>query len=245
MPPSPVGSKPPAPNNHATPPTPQSGDLAVTWAGENLILCGDRAMHWLASSTLIVADIHFGKCATFRSAGIAMPAGSIESDLERLDALVGRYGARRLLVLGDFFHARPGRTPAAVEPITAWRARNVGLMITIVRGNHDRHAGDPPAAWNIEVIPDSLGEGPFLFVHDPADIPPGESRVALCGHIHPGVRLRDRDGRARTLPAFLLGDRRGLMPAFGTLTGRSPVPVAPSDRVYVTTPDAVVEIMRR
>jgi hypothetical protein len=42
---------------------------------------------------LIVADPHFGKAALFRKQGIAVPAGTIAADLQRLDAAVSATGA--------------------------------------------------------------------------------------------------------------------------------------------------------
>ena len=63
-----------------------------------------------ASATLLVADLHLGKAATFRKAGIPVPEGSAQRDLARLADLVVRHAVRRLLVLGDLFHARSGCT---------------------------------------------------------------------------------------------------------------------------------------
>ena len=55
--------------------------------------------------------------------------------------------AEHLVVLGDFIHARPGRTVALDAAFGAWRARHRELALTLVRGNHDSRAGDPaPAA---------------------------------------------------------------------------------------------------
>ena len=56
-----------------------------------------------------------------------------------------RTGARRLLVLGDLFHARAGRvaTRTLGDAPRMARAAPAELEIQLVRGNHDRHAGDP------------------------------------------------------------------------------------------------------
>ncbi|MEP7208107.1 MAG: ligase-associated DNA damage response endonuclease PdeM [Casimicrobiaceae bacterium] len=186
-------------------------------AGEAVILLAERALFWPLPRTLFVADVHLGKAATFRAGGIPIPRGATAADLARLTYLVARTGARRLVVLGDFLHAAAGRVTALDAAFVTWRAQHASLAITLVRGNHDTHAGDPPTAWGIEVVAEPHPAAPFLLCHTPAQPPTG---YALCGHVHPGVRLGSLDGfdRAR-LPCFVLGGKRALLPAFGRLTG--------------------------
>src|SRR3954452_24919812 len=86
--------------------------LSVSLAGESVELHADRALFHPRTTTLYVADVHLGKTAAFRAAGVPLPAGTTASNLERLGRLVARTGAERLIVLGDFLHAAAGRTPA-------------------------------------------------------------------------------------------------------------------------------------
>src|SRR5258706_9161580 len=126
-------------------------DLTLTLAGETVELLPERALFWPRTRTLVVADLHWGKAATFRAAGIPIPAGTTTSDLARLNAILDRTGARRILILGDLFHAAPGRAaPTTLAMLRRWRASHANVDMLLVRGNHDRHAGDPPAELEIE-----------------------------------------------------------------------------------------------
>src|SRR5690242_10324517 len=121
-------------------------------AGEEITLLPERALLWPRTSTLLVADAHFGKAATFRASGIFVPRGTTTGALERLDALLERTGATRVVFLGDLLHAREGRSPETLRVVGQWRASRADVDMVLVRGNHDRHAGDPPESLGIRCI---------------------------------------------------------------------------------------------
>ena len=73
-------------------------------------LLGERAVYWERARTLLVADPHFGKAAAFRAAGVLVPRGTTGETLSRLDAALDRTRAERIVFLGDFLHAREGRS---------------------------------------------------------------------------------------------------------------------------------------
>lgn len=122
------------------------GSVETTLAGERVRLLPERALHWPRVATLFVADVHLGKAAAFRAGGVAVPRGATASDLNRLSNLVRRTGAQRLVVLGDFLHAPAGRVPALDAAFLAFRGAHPELEISVVRGNHDANAGDPPVS---------------------------------------------------------------------------------------------------
>jgi DNA ligase-associated metallophosphoesterase len=190
--------------------------LVVNAGGETVELHAERALHWPRGRMLFVADVHLGKGATFRAAGVPLPRGATANDLRRLTALIERTRATTLCVLGDFLHAAAGRVEALDRAVTTWRASHPDLDLVLVRGNHDRHAGDPPAAWRVRVVPEPHALPPFIGCHAPHEPPSG---YALCGHVHPGVRVAGPARDAARLPCFVLGRRRALLPAFGRLTG--------------------------
>lgn len=209
-------------------PSPSHSDAQrAVLAGEAVELLGERALHWTREATLFVADVHLGKAAAFRAGGVPLPRGSTQSDLARLARLVAVTQARRLVVLGDFLHAAAGRVPALDVAFRAWRDAHASLAITLVRGNHDDRAGDPPPSWGVEVVADPHAVPPFLACHAPCRPPTG---YVLAGHLHPGVVLTGRDGAAR-LPCFVLGTRRAILPAFGSFTGLAIVKPEAGDRV--------------
>lgn len=210
-------------------PTANAGGVAVhelTLAGERVHLLPDRALYWPRAATLFVADVHLGKAAAFRAGGIPLPRGSTHADLERLTALLAGTGAQRLVVLGDFLHAAAGRVHALDEAFRAWRERHAALTLVLIRGNHDDHAGDPPPAWGIDVAPEPHPLAPFLACHLPVEPRTG---YALCGHVHPGVRLSGAAEVSVRLPCFVIGPRRAILPAFGGFTGLAMVRATPGE----------------
>jgi DNA ligase-associated metallophosphoesterase len=196
-------------------------------AGEDVELLAERAMHWPRAATLFVADVHLGKAAAFRAGGVAIPRGSTANDLARLAALIARTRCAHLVILGDFLHAAAGRVAALDAAFLAWRDAHPGLAITLVRGNHDAKAGDPPSSWRVTVVADPHPLAPFVLCHEPASPKTG---FALCGHVHPGVRIAAGAHESVRLPCFLIGRRRMLLPAFGRLTGLAIVTPAQGER---------------
>jgi DNA ligase-associated metallophosphoesterase len=188
-----------------------------------------KAIYWPGSSTLIVADLHWGKAASFRAMAIPVPSGTTAADLARLDSAIERTGARRLLVLGDLLHAKAAQEArATLESIRGWRRTRPDLECVLVRGNHDLRSGDPPADLDFRVV-DQLVEGPFVFRHHPSV---SDNGYTLAGHLHPSIVLSGRGDRMR-LPCFHFGTRCGILPAFGSFTGTATPDLQPGDRVYV------------
>src|SRR5690606_41933465 len=99
---------------------PLAGAVGIDCAGERLHLLPERAVWWPAAGVLLVADVHLGKAATFRRLGQPVPAGTTAANLRRIEALSVRLAASRLVVLGDFLHAREGVRPPLIEAIAGW-----------------------------------------------------------------------------------------------------------------------------
>ena len=212
--------------------------MNIDIAGERLQLLPQRALYWPAMRLLVIADIHFGKAASFRAGGIPVPRGTTTANLEALDALVSQHGATGVIFLGDFLHARHAHATATMAAIARWRAGRRELQLTLVRGNHDRHAGDPPAMLGMHVVDEPWRVGPFLFTHHPGAQPGG---YVLAGHVHPVFRLATRTDALR-LPCFLFGPEAGMLPSFGAFTGGHPVMPGMGDRLFITADDQVIEI---
>jgi DNA ligase-associated metallophosphoesterase len=206
--------------------------------GEELVLLPELAVFWPREGTLLVADPHVGKAAAFRAAGVPVPHGTTTAGLERIDRALETTDARRIVFLGDFLHAREGRSPETLRVVAEWRARQAKIEMVLVRGNHDRRAGDPPSEVNIRCVDAPMVEAPFVFTHHPAR---SEDGYVLCGHVHPGVRLSGPARQSSRLPCFWFSPTTGVLPAFGDFTGLAIVDVAPEDRVWVVADDEVIE----
>jgi DNA ligase-associated metallophosphoesterase len=211
----------------------------LSLAGESLSLLADRALYWPRRRTLVVADVHLGKGAAFRRAGVAVASGSTAESLVRLDALLQSTAALRLLVLGDLFHTALADDEPTVAAFDGFRRRHPALLIEAIRGNHDRAIDRLPAAWQIEWR-DALHEAPFVFAHEPA---PDVRGYVLAGHVHPVLRLRSANDSLR-LPVFWFGPGVGVLPSFGAFTGGWSITPEPGDQLIAVTPQGLVPLPR-
>lgn len=213
------------------------GDLEIELCGEALVLLPERAAYRPADRSLLVADPHFGKAAAFRAHGVPVPGGTTTETLARLARAVERTDARSIVFLGDFLHAKAGRAPRTLDALAGWRHAHPHLHLTLVRGNHDAHAGDPPDGLDVRCVDGPLHARPFAYAHHPQ---PAPACYVLAGHVHPSVTLRGAGRQRQRLACFHLGPRVGILPAFGEFTGTADVTVAPGDRVYVVAGGQVV-----
>ncbi|SFG28504.1 putative phosphoesterase [Duganella sp. CF458] len=215
--------------------------IATELAGERVLLLPQKALYWPAAKTLMVADIHFGKAASFRALGVPVPRGTTSENLAALEMLLSTRDTQRIVFLGDFLHAKAAQAPATLQAMLDWRSRHPGLELVLVRGNHDRHAGDPSELLHVAMADEPFACGPFALCHHPDVACQG---YVIAGHVHPVFHLRTARESLR-LPCFLLGTTRAILPAFGAFTGgHSLVPQA-SDKVYVVADESVFLIEKR
>lgn len=209
-------------------------------AGVTLALHPERAVWWETERTLIVADMHLGKAASFRRGGIPIPRGTTDADLARLTKLVAELAPSRLIVLGDLVHDRRGLTAGLRRLVAGWRDRHHKLEWLVVAGNHDRRAGELPLEWRVDNFGDRLMLGPFILQHDPE---PATEGYVLAGHIHPSVALHDDAARTRLrMPCFWFGAEFGVLPAFGRFTGTYTVKPRVGDGVFAVGDGQIAQI---
>ena len=202
----------------------------VQLAGAELWLLAEKAVYWPEHKALLIADAHFGKAAAYRKLGQPVPHGTTASNLQVIDRILEKYPTEHLIFLGDFLHAPGSHSAGTLDALAAWRTDVADLRITLIRGNHDKRAGDPPAELRFEVVTEPLEMGPFALQHEPDPHP--ELHV-LAGHIHPVYRLHGRGRQSLRLPCYLLRGKVSLLPAFGAFTGGYNMDSATDQRVYV------------
>ncbi len=205
-----------------------SASFAIVLADETLTLLPERAVWWATQKTLFIADLHFGKEATFRAAAIPIPDQTVQT-VNRLSALIDETRAARLVILGDLIHARKGRCLQTFETIAAWRGRHSSLEIILVRGNHDESAGDPPASWKMKCVSEPHQLSPFVLKHHPER---GDAEIVLAGHLHPAVKLTGTGRDSAKLPCFLLRDDVLTLPAFSSFVDGASLRVSAADKIY-------------
>ena len=215
--------------------------LAVSIEGIEVLLLAKRGLYWPEHKTLFIADTHFGKEATFRSAGIAAPRGSTLGTLSTISEMVRETQTTRLILLGDMFHARSSISDDIRSSLDAFFVEQPELRFSLVRGNHDRHIKNLPAHWPIEIVATGTQLGRISMSHHPQE-PVQGSDLLLCGHLHPAYRLSSRVDSVGKLSCFWLSKRQLVLPAIGEFTGTHVVRPSTSDRWWVIADRQVVEV---
>ena len=163
----------------------------------------------LLGRNLIISDLHLGYEIAMAREGFYLPRvfHEVVGDLK---GLIKRERPKRLIINGDLKHSF----------IPEWRERaelkaffeEIGPLveeIVLVRGNHD-----VGTLWlrelGVEVV-DELKLGRWKLVHGHKVV---EGERFIIGHEHPAIRLRDEVGAIVKVPAFLLGEKLIVLPAF-------------------------------
>ncbi|WP_248731222.1 ligase-associated DNA damage response endonuclease PdeM [Pseudomonas sp. MWU13-2517] len=203
---------------------------SITLEKEELWLLADKAIYWPARRCLLIADAHFGKASAYRSLGQPVPQGTTRENLTKLEHLLATFACEQVIFLGDFLHGPGSHASGTLGALRAWRERHPHLAMTLIRGNHDKRAGDPPADLRIEVVAEPLLMGPFALQHEPDA---HASHHVLAGHVHPVYRLRGKGRQSLRLACFRIGRRISLLPAFGAFTGGYSVTSSDDEQVFV------------
>jgi DNA ligase-associated metallophosphoesterase len=199
----------------------------------------DKAVYWEAEEALLIADLHLGKSATFRAAGIGVPGGSTSHDLILLGELLNLTQSRSLYILGDFFHAKAGLTAETIKQFSEWRQSLHHLDIVLIKGNHDRFAVRLPAGLGIDRMESRVERGDILLQHTPEIV---AGKYVLAGHLHPAVQLFSAGRIKQKLPCFFFGKEYAILPAFGSMTGTATIKPREGDRIFVIAEDEVIPV---
>ncbi len=207
----------------------------INFHGQSLELLPERAIYWRDQQTLILADLHLGKAATFRARGLPVPHGTTARDLALLSQLVTRFSPTRVIVVGDLIHA--AESLASLQSLRAWKAAHPTVTVQLVLGNHDRHIHAEQIAETVDLLNDPHAECGLHFTHIPLEIPLVPS---ICGHIHPAVTLRDFDGSGVSVPCFVIDPMQIILPSFGGFTGKRVIAPQEARRRYAAAAGRVV-----
>ncbi len=195
----------------------------------SLELSHHKVVFVASQSALLVADVHLGKAASFRTLGVPVPAGTTQSNLDRLSLAISDFQPSSLYFLGDLLHAKAAHNPDLLDKLHAWRAQHASIQMTLVRGNHDSKAGDPPATLCINVVEEPFLLGDLALCHHPQLVP---GALAVAGHEHPCVVLKGKARSRVRLPCFHLKQGQLILPSFGEFTGGFTIEPKAGEAVY-------------
>ena len=219
--------------------TKKNSTVAVEFEGFSLVFLPEKALWIKELSTLLIADLHFGKAAHFRKSGIPIPEPIHEIDLLKLRTLHQTLRPTHTYFLGDLFHSDWNEQ---WESLNAFLTELKATQFHLIKGNHDVLS---PTAYQQSILkihkqPYALES--FILSHEPL----GEvfsGMLNLCGHIHPGVRLVGKARQSVRIPCFYQSGAQLILPAFGNFTGLALVEPKANDKVWGITGEKIIPIL--
>lgn len=192
------------------------------------------AIFWKEQNMLLISDVHLGKVAHFRKHGLAIPANAILENFKRLDEVFELFNSYKIVFLGDLFHSKINNE---WKLFADW-VNSINAKIILVEGNHDIIAKQHYAELNIEIYPKLIIDE-FLLTHHPTET---DQVFNFCGHIHPGIKLKDLGRQAMKLPCFFEKENQMILPAFGEFTGNYFLKPKENEKVYAIANDKVIKV---
>ena len=197
-----------------------------------------KSLFWEKHKILFIADIHLGKAAHFRKAGIPIPENIHQPDLMRIEFLFNYYQPKRIIFLGDLFHSSYNNTWITFR---LFCEENIKLKPELVMGNHD--ILDHSHYDFLQLHPEKLILEPYVFSHKPMELHDLDGHYNLCGHIHPSVKVTGIAKQSLRVECFYFGENHGILPAFGSFTGSSKIQGKSSeDKIFAVTNQKIIHL---
>lgn len=210
-------------------------EVNFTIANEEMILLSEKAIILPAHNTLLVSDLHFGKITHFRKNGIGLPPNAAKQDIAMLADLIKKIKPQSVIFLGDLFHSEYNDSWVSFKSMLDLFP---DVAFHLVMGNHDildeRMYDGLNVTFQMEI-------NDLVLTHEPMDVVI-DDKYNLCGHIHPGVRLKGSAKQSLRIPCFFFGQRTGILPSFGTFTGTHVLKPIKGDQVFVVKDDLVIQV---
>ncbi len=211
--------------------------MKISIREQELILDKERAIYLPQQQLLAISDLHLGKAAHFRKAGLAVPNQISKNDLERLAGLLVKYEPKTLLINGDMFHSDYN---SEIDEFSEWRQQFIEVQFLLVKGNHDRQKQHVYEKLAIEVRETNYDVASLSFIHDAAN--DQSNLYPIGGHIHPGISIYNNTKQRIKLPCFYFGTDYAILPAFSVFTGLQMVKPKENDQVFAITPSKVIRM---
>ncbi len=189
---------------------PDASATTIRINGHALVAEPEGALYWPEERTLIVADLHLEKGSAYAGRGQMLPPYDTAQTLARLEAVLRRVPADRVICLGDSFHDGRAGDRLSREDGARLRTTINGREWLWVVGNHDP---SPCLEWGGKAVDDAV-IGTLVFRHQAA----AGAAAEVSGHYHPKAVVHVR-GRRISRRCFVGDGRRLILPAFGAYTG--------------------------
>ncbi|NVK48903.1 MAG: ligase-associated DNA damage response endonuclease PdeM [Cyclobacteriaceae bacterium] len=213
--------------------------MLVKHQNVELELLKEKAIWWPEMHVLFISDLHFGKASHFRKSGIPIPEPIHHKDLDKLEFLFNTYAPKQVFFLGDLFHSDWNETWGhLMDFLTQFE----DVKFSLVKGNHDIL---PPILYDeapFELLNQPVFIDSLVLSHEPLNEVP-EGYLNLCGHVHPGIRLKGLGRQSVRIPCFYKTNQTLILPAFGEFTGLALVQVNESASIFGITPTKVFPIL--
>lgn len=211
--------------------------MEISKFGHRMILGSEKVIFLPDLSTLLIADLHLGKVAHFRKAGIGIPLESYKEDYRVLNDVLIHYGPNKIVIVGDLFHSIYNNDwENFIEFLSVFSEK----QFILVKGNHDVMSDVRYASSNLTLVEDyTIGD--LIITHEPLE-EIQEKKYNLYGHLHPGVRIKGRSKQSLRLPCFYFENNFGIMPAFGRFTGLALQTPTVETEVFVIAEEKVISL---
>lgn len=210
-------------------------NLNIKIRKQDFVLHPLGAAYWPEQEILLVADVHLGKISHFRKHGSAVPVNAIRENFIRLDQIIRDFDPEHILFLGDLFHSSLNME---WEIFAQW-IHSLDNQVHLIAGNHDIIS--PLRYQNLGIdIYSELKISEFLLTHHPVQ---DDHLFNICGHIHPGFKIRGGGRQLLKLPCFYRSPYQMILPAFGEFTGNYFMEPEEGDRIFAITGKEVIPVI--
>ena len=190
------------------------------------------ATYWVEQEVLLIADVHLGKVSHFRKHGSAVPVDAINGNFEKMNQLLKEFDPEHVVFMGDLFHSSRN---LEWDLFKDWTTQ-IDNQIHLIAGNHDIISPILYEKLGISVHA-QVKVADFLLTHHPET---DQAEFNICGHIHPGYKMRGPGRQSLKLSCFFLGQNRLILPAFGEFTGNYFMEPQEKERIFAITGKEVI-----
>lgn len=185
----------------------------------------DLCLYIKKEKILVISDLHIGYEEALNKQGIFVPRFQFKDTIERLKKIVDSVEINKIIILGDLKHEfgtiseTEWKQTLAVLDLFEAKTKD----IVLIKGNHDTILGPIARKKNLQILPyEKIND--ILFIHGDKIVENKDfktSKIAIMGHEHPAVTLREK-AKKETFKCFLLGSYKRkkliVMPSFNLVT---------------------------